>query len=211
MNGIIVLDKTALTCKYNPVTDEGVYDDRNNGIADIVDGKGAILFHTTEGISSEPWLRCGHAVSIHKLIGRSGVIVKMVNEWQRAWHAGVSSWGGRSNWNNFSIGYEIEHLHGVNQILDIQYEALAQSVAYDTARFHIFDYWARFHREVALPRGRKSDPTDFNAVRFWTRVMEIRSNWPAEWQIPLWYRPARELGPALLQLSSMQLAIPIAA
>ncbi len=197
MNGVIVRDRTALTCKKTASFPNGVYDDRPHGMEDIVDGRGAVLLHTTEGYNSEGYLRCGNGVSIHKLMQRDGQIIKMVNEWERAFHAGRSSFGGRSDWNNFSIGYEIEHKHGTNQITDIQYEAVAQSIAYDTARFHIFDYWVRFHREVALPRGRKLDPTDYDAERVWRRVMQIRMNWPAEWGIPLWYRPDADLVPAL--------------
>ncbi|HEX9986913.1 MAG TPA: N-acetylmuramoyl-L-alanine amidase [Chloroflexia bacterium] len=203
MNGVIVKDRTHLTRRQLKKGDGGVYDARRRGLQDIVDGRGAILLHTTEGLDSEPWMVCCHGVSIHKLIRRDGVIIKMVNEWDRAWHAGVSGFGGRSDWNNFSIGYEVEHKHGVNNITDLQYEAVAQSIAYDTARFHIFDYWVRYHREVALPRGRKSDPTDFDGARMWRRVMEIRAHWPsAEWQIPLWYRPDRNLEPALLQIAA---------
>jgi N-acetyl-anhydromuramyl-L-alanine amidase AmpD len=211
MNGVIVRDETAATCKYNPKTGEGVYDERPHGMADIVDGKGAIILHTTEGDDSYPWLRCGHGVSAHKLITREGLVRKMVNEWQRAWHAGLSSWGGRSDWNKFSIGYEIEHRLNGKPISDIQYEAVAQCIAYDTARFHIFDYWVRFHREVAIPRGRKIDPTNFDAARVWARVMQIRANWPVEWGIPLWYRPNRDLVPALAQLVPAAIALPRAA
>jgi hypothetical protein len=96
-------------------------------------------------------------------------------------------------------------MQGGARITDRQYEAVAQSIAFDTARFHIFDYWVRFHREIAIPRGRKADPTDYDAARVWSRVAEIRANWPlAEWGIPLWYRPARDLEAALAVPLSQQ-------
>lgn len=47
-------------------------------------------------------------VSAHLLIERSGQIVQFVAFDQRAWHAGVSEWRGRTRCNDFSIGIELE-------------------------------------------------------------------------------------------------------
>jgi AmpD protein len=47
-------------------------------------------------------------VSAHLLIKRDGEIVQYVAFNQRAWHAGVSSYQGRENCNDFSIGIELE-------------------------------------------------------------------------------------------------------
>lgn len=47
-------------------------------------------------------------VSSHLLIDRSGHTMQFVNFAQRAWHAGVSSYEGRSDCNDFSIGIELE-------------------------------------------------------------------------------------------------------
>lgn len=44
------------------------------------------------------------AVSYHILTGRNGVIYCTVNPDRRAWHAGISSYNGESNWNDFSVG-----------------------------------------------------------------------------------------------------------
>ncbi len=46
-------------------------------------------------------------VSAHYLVFEDGRIVQMVPEEKRAWHAGVSSWGGESDINSRSIGIEI--------------------------------------------------------------------------------------------------------
>ena len=47
-------------------------------------------------------------VSSHLLIERDGSITQFVPFNKKAWHAGVSSYQGRENCNEFSIGIEIE-------------------------------------------------------------------------------------------------------
>lgn len=47
-------------------------------------------------------------VSSHFLIGRDGALIQFVSTEKRAWHAGVSSYCGRTGCNDFSIGIEIE-------------------------------------------------------------------------------------------------------
>lgn len=45
--------------------------------------------------------------SAHYLIGLDGKILYLVEEKNIAWHAGISSWRGVPNVNNFSIGIEL--------------------------------------------------------------------------------------------------------
>jgi N-acetylmuramoyl-L-alanine amidase len=47
-------------------------------------------------------------VSSHYIIGRDGLLTRMVRDENKAWHAGRSSLCGRSNVNDFSIGIELE-------------------------------------------------------------------------------------------------------
>jgi len=46
-------------------------------------------------------------VSSHYLIDERGIVTRLVPDEKRAWHAGVSSWMGKSDLNNCSIGIEI--------------------------------------------------------------------------------------------------------
>jgi N-acetylmuramoyl-L-alanine amidase len=46
-------------------------------------------------------------VSCHYFVHENGDIVQLVQEARRAWHAGVSSWGGETDINSRSIGIEI--------------------------------------------------------------------------------------------------------
>ena len=66
----------------------------------------------------------GIKVSAHVLIKRNGEIIQFVPFNKRAWHAGVSSYKGKNNCNDFSIGIELE---GSDDDIfeDIQYEKLS--------------------------------------------------------------------------------------
>lgn len=47
--------------------------------------------------------------SAHFIVGRAGDISQVVECNRRAWHAGVSSWKGKKNCNDFSIGIEFDN------------------------------------------------------------------------------------------------------
>ena len=63
-------------------------------------------------------------VSSHILIKRTGEIIQYVPFDKRAWHAGVSSYKGKNDCNNFSIGIELEGSED-DIFEDIQYEQLS--------------------------------------------------------------------------------------
>lgn len=65
----------------------------------------------------------GLEVSTHFLIRRDGEVVQYVSVLDRAWHAGRSSWQGRDNCNDYSVGIELEGLEG-EPFDDAQYDAL---------------------------------------------------------------------------------------
>lgn len=92
-------------------------------------------------------------VSAHFLIRRDGSLVQFVGCDERAWHAGVSSWKGRAQCNDFSIGVELE---GADDIpyAPAQYRMLARLVRALRRRYPIADVVG--HSDVAP--GRKTDP-----------------------------------------------------
>ena len=63
-------------------------------------------------------------VSSHFLIKRDGKITQFVSILDRAWHAGVSSFEGREDCNDYSIGIELEGTD-VDSFEENQYESLA--------------------------------------------------------------------------------------
>lgn len=72
-----------------------------------------IVIHYTAGASLESsvsWLidpRSG--VSAYLVIGKSGDIVQLAPFNVKTWHVGKSSWKGRNNLNNYSIGIELDN------------------------------------------------------------------------------------------------------
>ncbi len=49
----------------------------------------------------------GVAVSAHFVVARDGLVTQFVPCEQRAWHAGLSSWQGREQCNDYAIGIEM--------------------------------------------------------------------------------------------------------
>lgn len=115
----------------------------------------------------------GLRVSAHALVRRDGRIVQYVPFHRRAWHAGASSWCGRSACNDFSIGIELEGTD-TDPYEDAQYESLA-------ALLHgLLDAYPTLapdrlvgHDEIAP--GRKTDP----GVSFdWPRLRRLVAHRP---------------------------------
>lgn len=92
-------------------------------------------------------------VSAHFVIGRDGALTQFVSCARRAWHAGVSSWRGRADCNDFSIGVELE---GTDQLAyeAAQYRVLARLARALCRRYPIADFAG--HQDIAP--GRKTDP-----------------------------------------------------
>ena len=92
-------------------------------------------------------------VSSHFLIRRDGALTQFVSCDERAWHAGESTWRGRSRCNDFSIGIELE---GSDEIpyAGAQYAMLARLVRALRGRYGIEEVVG--HSDIAP--GRKTDP-----------------------------------------------------
>jgi AmpD protein len=66
----------------------------------------------------------GLKVSAHFLITRTGELIQFVSTHDRAWHAGISTFGGRERCNDYSIGVELEGTD-LSPFTEVQYEVLA--------------------------------------------------------------------------------------
>jgi AmpD protein len=111
----------------------------------------------------------GTKVSAHFLIRRDGELCQFVPCGARAWHAGESSWKGRTQCNDFSIGVELEGT-GEAPFTDTQYKQLAFLTRALQARYPIRDIVG--HSDVA-PR-RKNDPgPQFDWARY-RAMLKIR-------------------------------------
>ena len=122
-----------------------------------------ILLHYTgmvSGEAAEAWL-CDPAseVSAHYLVHEDGRIVQMVREQDRAWHAGKSSWHGRTDINSCSVGIEIVnpgHVLGYREFPKGQIEAVIALCRGIAKRHAIAPERVLDHSDVAP--GRKDDP-----------------------------------------------------
>lgn len=95
----------------------------------------------------------GAEVSAHFVIGREGGLLQFVSCEDRAWHAGRSSFLGRENCNDFSIGIELEGLEG-HAFAPVQYATLTRLLR--ELRNHYPIGHVAGHEHVAP--GRKHDP-----------------------------------------------------
>lgn len=95
-------------------------------------------------------------VSSHVLIRRDGSLTQYVPFTQRAWHAGVSTYGGRTACNDFSIGIELEGSDEVPYEV-AQYAALAALVRALLATYPSLTRERLIGHSDIAP-GRKTDP-----------------------------------------------------
>ena len=111
----------------------------------------------------------GIKVSAHVLIKRNGEIIQFVPFNKRAWHAGVSSYKGKNNCNDFSIGIELE---GSDDDIfeDIQYEKLSLITSLLIAEYDLITKDnIKGHSDIAPER--KTDPgVLFDWDRYLTNV-----------------------------------------
>lgn len=98
----------------------------------------------------------GVEVSAHLLIERSGALVQFVNLYERAWHAGRSSYGGRENCNDYSIGIELEGTDD-EPYTDEQYEVLSAVTGVLIEHYAALDV-SRIVGHSDISPGRKTDP-----------------------------------------------------
>ncbi len=105
-------------------------------------------------------------VSAHYLIGRDGEIIQLVDDRDRAWHAGFSWWGGNTDVNSASIGIELDN-DGDEPFADAQIDALLGLLADLKQRYNIPRPNFVSHADVAP--GRKVDPSAWFP---WKRLAE---------------------------------------
>ena len=110
-------------------------------------------------------------VSSHFLIKRDGEITQFVSILDRAWHAGVSSFEGREDCNDYSIGIELEGTD-IDSFEENQYESLVSltSILMSELPRITLDRIVG-HSDIAP--GRKSDPgKGFDWGKFKDRIIK---------------------------------------
>jgi len=107
----------------------------------------------------------GLKVSAHAVIYRTGEIEQFVDFDKRAWHAGVSSFQGRSKCNDYAIGIELEGTD-TEPYTDAQYASLAHLTQILQSQYPLITLGRIVgHNDIAP--GRKTDPgVAFDWARF---------------------------------------------
>ncbi|MEM9577454.1 MAG: N-acetylmuramoyl-L-alanine amidase [Pseudomonadota bacterium] len=94
-------------------------------------------------------------VSAHYLIARDGIVTRMVEEAERAWHAGAGEWRGLQDINSRSIGIELDN-PGDCPFPEPQMAALEALLTEICVRWRIAPEDVIGHSDMAP--GRKCDP-----------------------------------------------------
>lgn len=94
-------------------------------------------------------------VSAHYVICRDGTIHHMLNDYLRAWHAGISSWGNNKDINSCSVGIELDN-NGYEPFPAVQINSLLTLLDTLKTRFHI--PVANFIGHADIAPTRKNDP-----------------------------------------------------
>ena len=130
----------------------------------------ALVIHATANSSLErvvEWFNNPNAqVSAHYSIGKDGQITQHVQDMHRAWHAGRSTWKGRTGCNDYTIGIELVNLNdGADPYPEAQHQANLALCAYLADKYNINPDDIMGHLDIAVPPGRKSDPRGYDLNR----------------------------------------------
>lgn len=129
----------------------------------------AIIIHATHGrtgsaaTAEAAFLRDSSAVSAHYLVGRDGILYRVLPDDCVAWHAGevIAGFG-----NAQSIGIEL-HASTSEPILETQKMILGSLCHALIEQLRIVKPMIDTHRAVALPKGRKTDPATWFDADFY--------------------------------------------
>jgi len=148
-----------------------------------------ILHHTAQNSCDQTlatFTTVKSQVSAHYLICKDGTVHHMLNDYLRAWQAGVSKWGNATDINSLSIGIEIDN-NGFEPFTDPQINSLLQLLDQLKKAYNIPA--ANFIGHADIAPGRKVDPNRYfpwqklaeNGFGFWydTTGVEVPVNFDA--------------------------------
>ena len=118
-----------------------------------------VVIHYTAQNSCEQTLQTftkpATQVSAHYVICKDGTLYHMLNDYLRAWHAGVGKWGNNSDVNSTSIGIEIDN-NSVDSFSTAQLNTLIGLLSFVKKEYNIPTENFIGHSDVAPAR--KIDP-----------------------------------------------------
>ena len=148
-----------------------------------------ILHHTAQNSCEQTlttFTTVKSQVSAHYVICKDGTVHHMLNDYLRAWQAGVSKWGNATDVNSLSIGIEIDN-NGFEPFTEPQINSLLQLLDRLKRAYNIPT--ANFVGHADIAPGRKVDPNRYfpwqklaeNGFGFWydTTGVQVPANFDA--------------------------------
>jgi hypothetical protein len=138
-------------------------------VAERTGGVGSLIVHTTNGNAGSTlrgeceFIRDSPLVGIHDEIGHDGTLAEILPGHMVAWHSGATIPGFS---NNQSYGIEL-HNAVSEQLTPVQIATLTWRVKSLIAEHGIPKNRIDTHRAVAVPPGRKTDPSDWTDASFY--------------------------------------------
>jgi N-acetylmuramoyl-L-alanine amidase len=120
-----------------------------------------IIHHTAQNSCDETlktFTRTRSKVSAHYVVCKDGTVHHMLNDYMRAWQAGVSKWGNATDINSISIGIEIDN-NGFEPFTEPQINSLLQLL--DRLKRAYGIPTANFIGHADIAPGRKVDPNKY--------------------------------------------------
>jgi N-acetylmuramoyl-L-alanine amidase len=120
-----------------------------------------ILHHTAQNSCDQTlktFTTVRSQVSAHYVICKDGTVYHMLNDYLRAWQAGVSKWGNATDINSLSIGIEIDN-NGFEPFTDEQINSLLLLLDRLKKSYNIPA--ANFIGHADIAPGRKVDPNKY--------------------------------------------------
>src|SRR6476620_6234349 len=148
-----------------------------------------ILHHTAQNSCEQTlatFTTVKSQVSAYYVICKDGTVYHMLNDYLRAWQAGVSKWGNATDINSLSIGIEIDN-NGFEPFTEPQISSLLQLLDRLKRAYNIPT--ANFIGHADIAPGRKVDPNRYfpwqklaeNGFGFWydTTGVQVPANFDA--------------------------------
>lgn len=118
-----------------------------------------IIHHTAQDSIQQTintFTKTSTQVSAHYIIADDGHVVQMLNDYLRAWHAGLSSWGKNTDINSASIGIELDN-NGSEPFSEAQITSLMALLSKLKKDYNIPAQNILGHSDIAPSR--KKDPS----------------------------------------------------
>lgn len=128
--------------------------DQRHPVLVVIHHTGDESLERAKSVLTDPAMK----VSAHYLIDRDGTVLPLVDENERAWHAGAARWGVIEDVNSASIGIELVN-NGDEAFPDAQIGALLDVLADLKRRHHLPRDAFVGHADVAPKR--KADPNQY--------------------------------------------------